>query len=76
MNKRTLLNNIMPLAILKLKKRRKKKKKKKTQELWSLEDAGVNRVFVWKTSLATPYGIHIRSNTTSTFVGSIHYFDN
>ena len=43
------------------------------EELRSSEEAGVNRVYVRKTSLATPKGNDVRCRTPSPFAGSRHY---
>jgi hypothetical protein len=46
------------------------------EELQSPEEAGVNRVYVRKTSLATPKGNGVRCRTTSPFAGSRHFISN
>ena len=46
------------------------------EELRYPEEAGVNRVYVCKTSLATPKGNGVRYRTTSPFAGSGHYISN
>ena len=43
------------------------------EEFRSPEEAGVNRVYVRKTSLATPKGNGIRCKTTSPFVCVLPY---
>ena len=42
------------------------------EELRSSEEAGVNRVFVHRTVLTTPYGNGVRCQTTSPFARSIN----
>ena len=46
------------------------------EELRSPEEAIVNRVYVRKTSLATPKGNGVRCRTTSPFAESRHYISN
>ena len=45
----------------------------KEEELRSHEEAGVNRVFICKTTLVTPYGNGVGCRTTSPFARSRHY---
>ena len=55
---------------------RKKKKEKKKKNFGPSNGAGVNNVYVRRTSAATPQGSDVGCDTTSPFAGSRHYVSN